>query len=811
MKKDLTLARIKNTDFPQIYKKFILNNEMTKRETLKILTIATIFLNSGNKSVQNFGYRIILIFSNRTQDYRPLYEVAMNLGYIPVAKSIDIIKEDDKSFFREFNSAFLENFHKGHVYMSEEQLELNNFFLNNNYDTLSVIAPTSYGKTELILSLLKKNSEKKICIITPTKSLLAQTKIRIINSKIDWIKKVVIQPEMYNGTETSLVAVLTQERLLRLLKMQPDLSFDFIVVDEAHGLLNDDTRSRLLAEVILILEKRNPEVAFKFLTPFLGDSDNLKIKFTDLGINEYKVSEYIKSEKFYIYDEKNSKILKFYDQFIDDFYEIGKLWFNTYDFISKNCGENNIIYLNKPKDIESFSSKFMKGMQDINDDKIEKICNNLKEFIHPQYQLLDCIRKGFIYHHGSVPDSIRIYIEHAFATYPEIKYVVTSSTLLEGVNLPADKLFILDNRKGRGYLSPSNFKNLIGRVCRFSEIFKTEKPRLRKLEPEIYLVVGEYFRNRVQIEKYMQKTMKADKTVSDEVENILLQNTELNQDQLQELDKEKEFIENYEEGTLNNYNGRRTKTDIGKACFANNITELDIFQYEYEMQEKTNRLKDNNVTISDTNILFDILYKVFFKYIDDNDKNQNLIRFQYLETRNFYNMFLKWRIKGASYNEMIASFMRHWEKLINNNGDTLVFVDRWGDETRGGIRELWTDIKKKNHKEKINLAIVRIKEEQDFLDNTIIKYIEVLYDLKLLDEILYLKIKYGTDDKLKVLLVKNGLSLGLANLIVDKYSKYLNVDYTSNTVIYKDGIAEKMEDNDENEVLIYEMKYFIEK
>lgn len=41
----------------------------------------------------------------------------MNLGYIPVAKSIDIIKEDDKSFFREFNSAFLENFHKGHVYI----------------------------------------------------------------------------------------------------------------------------------------------------------------------------------------------------------------------------------------------------------------------------------------------------------------------------------------------------------------------------------------------------------------------------------------------------------------------------------------------------------------------------------------------------------------------------------------------------------------------------------------------------------------------------------------------------------------------
>ena len=70
-----------------------------------------------------------------------------------------------------------------------------------------------------------------------------------------------------------------------------------------------------------------------------------------------------------------------------------------------------------------------------------------------------------------------------------------------------DRLYILDNRKGLGYLSPSNFKNLIGRVCRFSEIFK-EEPKLKKLEPEIYLVISEFFRNRAQVEKYLQKTMK---------------------------------------------------------------------------------------------------------------------------------------------------------------------------------------------------------------------------------------------------------------------------------------------------------------
>ena len=812
MKVDLTLARIRNTDFPQLYKKFILNKELSVNEKLKLLTIATIFLNSGNKDVQNFGYRIILIFCNRNQDYRPLYEVASNLGYIPVAKSIDRITQNQSgSFFKEFNSAFFENFHQDRVYMSEQQFELNNFFTSNNFETISVIAPTSYGKTELVLSLLKENKNKNICIITPTKSLLAQTKIRIINAKINWIKKVVIQPEMVTGTEENLVAVLTQERLLRLLKMHTDLRFDFAIIDEAHGLLNDDNRSRLLAEVIVFLEKRNPEIAFKFLTPFLGDSNNLRIRFADINISEYKVSEYIKSERFYIYDERNSKVVKLYDQFINDFYAIGKSKLKTYDFIYKHRGENNIIYLNKPKDIEIFSIKFMRVMPEIHNDEIENICNNLKEFIHPQYHLLDCIRRGFIYHHGSVPDSVRIYIEHIFSTRSEIGFVVTSSTLLEGVNLPADRLFILDNRKGRGYLSPSNFKNLIGRICRFNEIFSGETPKLKKLEPQIILIVGEFFRYNAQIEKYLQKTMRVDKTVSDEVENILLSNKSLTQSQRGELNKEMEFIENYEEGTLDEFNGRRTKTDIGKACFLNNITEMDIFAYEQSMQKTINSLADKKIIINDTKLLFEVLYEVFFIHIEDNNDNQNLLRFQHEETSNFYKMFLDWRIKGASYNEMIASFMRHWENLINNNGDTLVYVDRWGDETRGGVKELWTDISKKNHKEKINLAIVRIKEEQDFLDNTIIKYIEVLNDLCLVDETLYLKIKYGTDDKRKVLLVKNGLSLSLANLIVDKYTDYLNIDYENSTTKYEDEIIEVMEENGENEVLIYELKYFIEK
>ena len=43
-----------------------------------------------------------------------------------------------------------------------------------------------------------------------------------------------------------------------------------------------------------------------------------------------------------------------------------------------------------------------------------------------------------------------------------------TSTLLEGVNLPADNLFITDNKIFRSAMSPVDFRNLIGRVGRIS-------------------------------------------------------------------------------------------------------------------------------------------------------------------------------------------------------------------------------------------------------------------------------------------------------------------------------------------------------
>ena len=60
----------------------------------------------------------------------------------------------------------------------------------------------------------------------------------------------------------------------------------------------------------------------------------------------------------------------------------------------------------------------------------------------------------------------------------------------QGVNIPATKMFILDPNRGSSYLSSSDFKNLIGRICRFGEIFNPNDGSLEYLLPEIHIIKG---------------------------------------------------------------------------------------------------------------------------------------------------------------------------------------------------------------------------------------------------------------------------------------------------------------------------------
>ena len=389
-----------------------------------------------------------------------------------------------------------------------------------------------------------------------------------------------------------------------------------------------------------------------------------------------------------------------------------------------------------------------------------------------------------------------------------MKYIVCSS-ILEGVNIPAEKLFLLDYRKGRVTYT-SQFKNLSGRICWFSELFSSNNENLKLLEPDVYVIKSQYIRGDANIQKFLQETIKEDKKIADNPTNVLLKNTEITDANIDEFNSENEFLGNFEPGIIKSDEIKLAQTDIGKLCFKNNIKELDIIQNEAGLQENVSIIQESGTKAASAIEVIEMIHSVFIDTFNNDDENHNLLRLKQDSARMFYAMFLSWLMRSAPFSELIKRFLSYWQRLAKDSAhDGLVYVGRWGDITRGGHRPLWVNIREKNEFEKVNLAILRIKEEQDFVENKIVKFIEVLNDLELIEDDIYKKIKYGTSDPTAIIMIKNGYSNSLAKLLLSKYRDYLEVNTEKNMVVTKPAIINQMEINLENDLYIFETKYNI--
>ena len=807
----LTLKKLYNTEFPELYGSLLMNEELPKVELEKILSVGIFLARLENKNLQRLGYRLFLLYAKKTKDYKPLYELSLNKGLIPISQFIEKNLNYSKKYgnlYTEINSIGNHEFRWNDSYKTIGQFELFRKAEESKLRSQIIVAPTSYGKTELILSFIDHTKFKKICIISPTKSLLAQTKKRIINQF--GYRKIITYPEMYTNKDDEIIAVLTQERLLRLLQSNPDLIFDLLVVDEAHNILdefsNERTRSVILASVIIICKKRNDSLVCKYLTPFLKSKESLKIKHISNIAEWYSVVENVKSEMFYFYDIENNKkvLLDQYSTMKDKLieFQVDKLGDDA-DVVIANCDKKNIIYLNSPKKLENFAYKLFAKLPERQILRLNKAANDLREYVHEDYKLANYIEKGVIYHHGSIPEPIRYFIEDLYDNIPEIKMLIANSTLLEGVNIPATRMFILDPYRGNSYLSPSAFKNLVGRVCRFGEIFNSNTGDLKYLLPEIHIVKGGYCRKDFQVENFVKgrKILVEDyDKITDDVRNPLLVNSNSDEIKKREAENILENISRYDVISENNSN--KAKTKVGQLCFENNINIFDILEIEKQIDNEV----DNINIAQNIDTVFNIIDYLFFSKINDSKgEYNNLKRLKEHEAQSFYKMLINWRIMGFTMKVMVDEVVTYWNTLTEEQS-RIVYVGKWGDKTRGGHREYWTDITEKEEYEKVNLAIIRLKEEYDFIDNELVKYIEILYSLKLIEESLYLKIKYGTDDKTKIALLNCGISSVLSKLLQEKYIDMFEADINNSTVIFSDNLISEMVKNNENGILVSEVR-----
>lgn len=101
---------------------------------------------------------------------------------------------------------------------------------------------------------------------------------------------------------------------------------------------------------------------------------------------------------------------------------------------------SNIVYCENKEETVGMALQYADSRDEIeNNEELEKIKKRIKEEIHPDYYLAELISKGVAYHVSYVTSDIRKYIEILYKK-KTISTIFCTSTLLEGVNLPADNL-----------------------------------------------------------------------------------------------------------------------------------------------------------------------------------------------------------------------------------------------------------------------------------------------------------------------------------------------------------------------------------
>jgi hypothetical protein len=94
------------------------------------------------------------------------------------------------------------------------------------------------------------------------------------------------------------------------------------------------------------------------------------------------------------------------------------------------------------------------------------------ELIHPEFLLVTVLRRGIAFHYGNLPLILREEIERLFSA-GVIKYLVCTSTLIEGVNMSCRNIFIRGPKRGRLHpMTQEDFWNLAGRAGRWGMEFQ---------------------------------------------------------------------------------------------------------------------------------------------------------------------------------------------------------------------------------------------------------------------------------------------------------------------------------------------------
>lgn len=435
-------------------------------------------------------YWIDFILDN---NYFSSSETIMSLIYqlIKITDTYPLLINFNNNFYKEFdflNSLIIQIRTKNKKILNNIQLDIYNAILNNSNVVFS--APTSYGKTTIVLDslkvLLKSNKINRVVFILPNKSLINEYRRKLRN----YVSGVPIYENPYFKDDfEKIILLFTQERFLIYNSVNKDQSFDYAVIDEAQTLYSlTDDRSILLAKSISILNNKN--VPLIFLLPYISEAYNNLINyfanFGNIFISNKNMLSFV-SNNYYLLSVFNNELKKI-DYTRDcgivspiirnvgvkcvnpsDIKDWAKIIVDNYDKFVKE-GEKSIFFVTSKQGTKDVASIIKDNLVIKTNDKktsrFNALINYIKKNIHPEFEYIDYLNYGIAIHFSDIDPFIKRQVEILFNESDDLKLIVCTSTLVRGVNLNCKNMFILYHK--RLSMSEIELKNLLGRTARLS-------------------------------------------------------------------------------------------------------------------------------------------------------------------------------------------------------------------------------------------------------------------------------------------------------------------------------------------------------
>lgn len=462
--------------------------KLTEKELNDTLRFADILSNSKNPKARNKAYQLITLLN---EDYKanPYYQtfshsVLAKLGNFP---GIEFLKNENNSselpFDRELEKKVKEFIQAvpdtEDLIFTDSQFELYKKISGSKHFSFS--GPTSMGKSFIIKSFIRKvvgnKPPENIVIMVPTRALINQFSIDLnkeLKDVLEHYNYTVITNSNVSelpSTEQHYIFVLTPERLLSYLSQKKNPNVAYLFIDEAHKLAAEkDSRAVTAYSAISKALRRNPNLNLYFSSPNVSNPEVFLKLFKKDEKQFFRTIETPVSQNLFFVDLIEKKVTHYLDNGNYEFEpKIVTKAETIFDLLSAiGDEESNIVYCSSRFDAVDKAAKLFEQNQNKQvavSKNVKKVIRQIRAYIHKDYYLGEFLDGGIGYHFGNLPQIIRNKVEGLFKER-EINYVFCTSTLLEGVNLPAKNVFILNNKNGRNTFQPIDFWNLAGRAGR---------------------------------------------------------------------------------------------------------------------------------------------------------------------------------------------------------------------------------------------------------------------------------------------------------------------------------------------------------